>query len=111
MSVLILAAALIAAPPANDPAWETYACDGGPEIRLALIGGRPADSGFLAAATGAVALTRQKDEPAEVLRGGGYMVRPFNWTEVLYAPPGREKAAYQCRIADAKAKPPAPTPE
>ena len=25
--------------------------------------------------------------------GGGYMVRPFNWTEVLYAPPGREKSA------------------
>lgn len=111
MSVLVLAAALIAAPPAADPAWETYACDGGPEIRLALIGGRPADQGFLAATGGAIALSRQQGEPPEVLRGGGYMVRPFNWTEVLYAPPGRETSAYQCRIADARAKPAAPTPE
>jgi len=111
MLVITLAAAVLAAPSAADPVWETYACDGGPEIRLALMGGRPADSGYLAATEGTIALERQKGEPPEVLRGGGYMVRPFNWTEVLYAPPGFEKAAFQCRIADAKAPPPAPTLE
>lgn len=111
MFVALLAAALVSAPPASDPAWETYACADGPQIRLALIGGRPAERGFLAEASGPIALERQKDGPPEVLRGSGYMVRPFNWTEVLYAPPGREKSAYQCSITDAKAPPPAPVPE
>jgi hypothetical protein len=108
---VVLVAAALAAPAAADPAWETYACDGGPEIHLALVGGRPAESGYLALPAGPVILTRQKDDPPEVLRGGGYMVRPFNWSELLYAPPGRETSAYQCRVADAKARPPAPTPE
>jgi hypothetical protein len=108
MLVLVTAAALLAAPSASEPAWETYACDGGAQIRLALVGGRPADGGYLAASGGTVVLERQKDGPPEVLRGGGYMVRPFNWTEVLYAAPGQEKTALQCRIADAKAPPAAP---
>lgn len=111
MLVSVLAAAVLAAPSAADPAWETYACESGPEIRLALIGGRPAESGFLALPGGTVVLERHEGEPPEVLRGGGYMVRPFNWSEVLYAPPGYEKAAFQCRIADAKARSAAPVPE
>lgn len=105
------AALLTAAPPADDPSWETYACESGPSIRIALMGGRPATQGFLALEGGTVALDRHKGEADTVLRGGGHMVRPFNWTELLYAPPGREKNAYQCRIEGAAARLPKPVAE
>ena len=51
LSAFVLVAAAVAAPPASDPAWESYACEGGPPVRLALIGGRPAERGFLALET------------------------------------------------------------
>lgn len=101
---LVLAAAASAAPASNDPLWETYVCEGGAPIRLALLGDRPATSGYLDLGASIVTLERHKGEPPAVLRGEGYMVRPFNWTDLLYAPPGREKSAYQCRIDGAASK-------
>lgn len=113
-TLLLVAAASVATltpPAADDPAWEAYVCAEGPQIRLALIGGRPAERGFLAVDAGIVTLVRHEGEAAAVLRGDGYMVRPFNWTDILYAPPGREQDAYQCRVAGAAAKPGAPALE
>lgn len=107
MSVSLVLAALAA--PAADAVWEDYACEGGPVLRLALVGGRPATEGYLQLGTGIVTLTRQPKEPPAVLRGDGHMVRPFNWIDILYAAPGA--AAVQCRLADAAAKPGAPSPE
>jgi hypothetical protein len=97
----VFAAAVSAASPPADAAWENYVCEGGPAIRLALVGERPASAGYLDLATGIVALERHQGESPAVLRGSGYMVRPFNWTDILYAPPGREKSAYQCRVEGA----------
>jgi hypothetical protein len=108
MSFTLALALSVAAPAAGDPAWETYVCESGPTIRLALIGDRPATDGFLALEAGVVTLTRHKGDAAAVLRGDGYMVRPFNWTDILYAPPGREKSAYQCRVDGAAARLPKP---
>ena len=101
---LLIAAAAAAAPAANDPLWENYVCDGGSPVRLALVGDRPATQGYLDLGGRIITLSRQKGEPPAVLRGEGYMVRPFNWTDILYAPPGREKSAYQCRIDGAAAR-------
>lgn len=109
--LLSAVAATAPAPAATDLAWETYACEDGPSLRLALVGGRPASEGFLEAASGVVALTRHQGEPQAVLRGEGYMVRPFNWSDILYAPPGHEKSAYQCRVENAAGRPDAPALE
>lgn len=98
MLPLVFLAAVAAAPAAGDPAWESYVCESGPTIRLALLGERPASAGYLDLGTGIVTLEPHKGESSAVLRGQGYMVRPFNWTDILYAPPGREKSAYQCRV-------------
>ena len=111
LSAFVLAAAAVAAPPASDPAWESYACEGGPPVRLALIGGRPAERGFLALETGIVALERHEGDPPAVLRGEGHMVRASNWLDILYAPPGQEHAALQCRVDGAASPPPRPSPE
>ena len=104
--------ALIAAAsgPAN-AAWETYACADGPSVRIAFSGDRTADRGYLTVSGKIVELTPHKGDAKAVLRGQGYMVRPFNWTDILYAPPGRERAAYQCRVVDAASPPAAPKVE
>ncbi|BCW90638.1 hypothetical protein sos41_38110 [Alphaproteobacteria bacterium SO-S41] len=101
MLSLVLLAAVSATPAAGDPTWETYVCESGPTIRLALLGDRPASAGYLDLGTGIITLEPHKGEPPAVLRGQGYMVRPFNWTDILYAPPGREKSAYQCQVQGA----------
>ena len=98
MSLSLALALAVAVPAAADPSWETYVCEGGPTIRLALVGDRPATDGFLSLETSTVTLTRHTGDAPAVLRGDGYMVRPFNWTDILYAPPGRETSAYQCRV-------------
>lgn len=108
--VLLLAAAAAAAAPA-DAVFETYACDSGPSVTLALTGGRPASGGYLRTDGAVVALTPHAGDAKTVLRGGGYMVRASNWADILYAPPGREKNAYECRVANAAVKPGAPKPE
>ena len=109
MLFLVLAAAAAAAP--ADAAWETYACEGGPTIRLALNDVRPPEHGWLETAGGVVELTRHEGEGKTVLRGGAHMVVATNWLDILYAPPGRERSAYQCRIADAATPPGKPPPE
>ena len=100
MLFLVLAAAAAVAAPA-DAAWETYECEGGPAIRLALNDARPAERGWLDTQAGIVELTRHEGEGKTVLRGGGHMVRPFNWLDVLYAPPGEGQAAFTCRVQNA----------
>lgn len=109
MLFLVLAAAAAAAP--ADAAWESYVCDKGPTIRLALSDARPPEQGWLETAGGVVALTRHAGEGKTVLRGGGYTVVAPNWLDILYAPPGNEKAAFSCRIADAEAPPAKPALE
>ena len=110
LSAIVLAAA-VAVPAAGDPMWESYACEGGPTVRLALAGERPAERGFLALETGVVVLERHEEDAPAVLRGAGYMVRASNWLDILYAPPGRERAAWQCRVEGATATPARPAPE
>lgn len=109
MFFLLVAAVAAAAP--VDAAWESYVCESGPTIRLALNDGRPAEQGWLETTSGIVPLVRQQNEGKGVLRGGGYLVVAPNWVDIYYAPPGREKAAYRCRIADATAAPAKPSPE
>jgi hypothetical protein len=109
MLFLILAAAAVAAP--ADAPWESYVCENGPTIRLALNETRPAEQGWLETDSGVVALVRHEGEGKTVLRGGGYMVVAPNWIDILYAPPGKEKAAYSCRIANATSAPGKPSPE
>ncbi len=110
-SLVIAAAAVASAPAAGDPVWQTYVCEGGPSIRLALMGDRPAERGFLALETGVVTLERHEGEAKTVLRGDGHMVRTSNWLDVLYAPPGREKNAYQCRAEGAAGRAARPAAE
>ena len=110
MLFLVLAAAAAVAAPA-DAAWETYECEGGPAIRLALNDARPAERGWLETTGGIVELTRHEGEGKTVLRGGGHMVVAPNWLDILYAPPERERSAYQCRIANAAAPLSKPAPE
>ena len=108
MSLVLAVIAALAAPAASDPAWESYACEGGPTIRLALAGDRPAERGWLQTADGVVELTRHEGEAKAVLRGGGHMVRPFHWLDVLYAPPGEGQAAFTCRVQNAVGRVAAP---
>lgn len=110
MLFLILAAAASAAAPANAP-WESYACEGGPTIRVALTETRPPEAGWIETAHGVVALTRHDGEGKSVLRGEGHTVVALNWVDILYAPPGKEKAAFSCRIVNAAAPPPKPALE
>ena len=110
MLFLVLVAAAATAAPA-DAAWETYACEGGPTIRLALDDVRPPERGWLETAGGVVELTRHEGDGKTVLRGGGYMVIAPNWLDILYAPPGRERSAYPCRIANAATPLGKPSPE
>jgi hypothetical protein len=109
MLFLVLVAAAAAAQP--NAAWESYECESGPTIRLALNDARPAEKGWLETPGGIVELTRHEGEGKTVLRGGGYMVVAPNWADILYAPPGKEKAAYSCRIANAASPPGKPIPE
>ncbi len=109
MLFLVLAAAAAAAP--ANAAWETYECAEGPTIRLALNDVRPPEQGWLETEGGIVELTRHEGDGKTVLRGGGYMVIAPNWLDILYAPPGRERSAYQCRIANAAAPLGKPAPE
>lgn len=105
----LLVAASVASAAADLP-WETYVCTDGPTVRVALDDVRPATRGFVVTDTQQViALSRHKGEADAVLRGGGYMVRPFNWTDILYAPPGRPGPAYQCRVAGAADRVAAPS--
>ncbi len=113
MLLFVLAAAAVSVPAAAPagPAWESYVCEGGPTIRLALNDARPAERGWLETPGGIVDLTRHDGEGKTVLRGGGHMVVAPNWIDILYAPPGREKKAYSCRIAGAADGTVAPKPE
>lgn len=107
---LVLGLIVAASAPA-DAMWETYACTDGPTVKIALDGKRPATRGYVTVGAGVIELTPHKGEAKSVLRGQGYMVRPFNWTDLLYAPPGREKAAYQCRVVGAANRPGTPLVE
>ena len=109
MFFLVVAAAAAAAP--ANAAWESYACESGPTVRLALNDARPAEQGWLETNEGVVALTRREGSGKSVLSGGGYTVVALNWIDILYAPPGREAKAYSCRIANAGAAPAKPAPE
>lgn len=109
MLFLVLAAVAAAAP--SDAVWESYVCESGPTVRLALNEARPPERGWLETAGGVVALTRHAGEGKTVLSGGGYTVVAPNWIDILYAPPGREKSAYSCRIAGAADGPIRPEPE
>jgi len=109
MLFLVLTAAVAAAP--TGAAWESYECESGPTIRLALNDARPAEQGWLETEGGVVELARHAGEGKTVLRGGGYMVVALNWIDILYVPPGRETKAYACRIANAASPPAKPIPE
>lgn len=108
--LFLVVAAAAAAVPANS-AWESYECQSGPTVRLALSDTRPAEQGWLEINGGIVVLTRHEGDGRTVLRGDGYTVVAVNWIDILFAPPGREKSAYSCRIANAGSAPAKPSPE
>ncbi len=110
MLFLVVAAAAAVAAPA-DAAWESYACEGGPTVRVALTDTRPPERGWLDTAGGIVALERHDGEGKAVLRGGGHMVIALNWADIYYAPPAREKSAFRCRISGAGSTSIKPAPE